>query len=167
MPSLESKMSNNEAAERKNIVDMDLLYSDIRTFKARALEELRRAKRYATFVSLVMIDLSHVDSNDEIENFGNFDDFILSARKLVRSSIRESDLVTTSSRHLILVLLLDTPKEGASALSERLKKNLRYFMCNNIKSPLNWRVPTREYYFPGDADNKFSIQTFFDQIGES
>jgi GGDEF domain-containing protein len=160
-------MKINMPKERINTPDMDLIYKDIRTFKVRALEELRRAKRYATFVSMLLIDLSHVDSDSEIENFGNFDDFILSVRKLVRNSIRESDLITTSSRHLILILLLDTPKEGASALSERLKKSLRYFMCNNIRSPLNWRVPTKEYYFPSDPGDSFSIQAFFDQIAES
>ncbi len=152
--------------ERDNILDMDKTYSDPLAFKTRALEELRRAKRYATFVSLVSVDLSHVDSQNEIQNFGGFDDFMNSLRKLIRGSIRETDLVSNFDRRKVFILLMDTPREGASVLSDRLRKILRYFMCNNIRSPLNWRVPIKEYYFPSSTGEDFSIQSFLDQIGE-
>jgi GGDEF domain-containing protein len=155
------------AKKNKNIADMDLFYSDLRTFKARAQEEIRRAKRYATFVSMVSLDLTHIDVDNEIENFGNFDDFMESTKKLIRNSIRDTDLLSTSNRHKILILLMDTPKEGASALASRLKKTLRYFICNNIKSPLKWRVPSKEYCYPTSSSDEQNVQFLLDQIVDS
>jgi hypothetical protein len=143
--------------------EMDRIYGDPQAFKARAMEEIRRAKRYATFVSLVAVDMAHVDSADELENFGNLGDFMTSLRKLIRVSIRETDLLSIADASKVLILLLDTPREGALALSERLKKSLRYFMCNNIKSPLNWRVPIKEYSFPNAPDAELDIIAFLEQ----
>jgi hypothetical protein len=152
------------AKKRDDKFEMDRLYNDPQAFKARALEEIRRAKRYATFVSLVAVDMAHVESPDELENFGNFGDFMASMRKLVRISVRESDLVSVAGAGKLLILLLDTPREGALSLAERLKVTLRYFMCNNIKSPLNWRVPIKEYSFPNTPDDEPDIMAFLDQV---
>lgn len=146
-------------------VTIDKLYSNALAFKARTQEELKRAKRYATFVSLISVDLAHVDSSDEIQNFSGFDEFITSLRRLIRNSVRETDLLSDFDRQKVYILLLDTPREGASTLADRLRKILRYFMCNNIRSPLNWRVPIKEYYFPSPSGEEFNIQAFLDQIG--
>jgi GGDEF domain-containing protein len=152
------------AKKRDDKYEMDRLYSDPQAFKARALEEIRRAKRYATFVSLVAIDMGHIDSIDEVENFGNLNDFMVSLRKLIRVSIRETDLLSIAGSGKILILLLDTPREGALSLSERLKVTLRYFMCNNIKSPLNWKVPIKEYSFPNAPEDEQDIVSYLDQV---
>ena len=149
---------------RDEKIEMDKLYSDPRAFKVRALEEVRRAKRYATFVSLVAVDMGHIDSADDVENFGNLNDFMVSMRKLIRVSVRETDLLSIANAGKILILLLDTPREGALALSERLKVTLRYFMCNNVKSPLNWKVPIKEYSFPNAPEDEQDIVSFLDQV---
>jgi hypothetical protein len=134
--------------------DVDCMYNDIVIFKTRVLEEIKRARRYASFVSLISVDFSHIDSVGEIEKFTNFEDFMASMRKFVRRSVRETDLISSTSQHRILILLVETPIEGAMVVSGRLKKTLRYFLCDNIKSPLNWRVPIKEYNFPAaQADN--------------
>ena len=143
---------------------IEKIYSDPQAFKARALEEIKRSKRYATFVSMVSVDLSHIDNVDEIENFASFDEFMTSVRTLVKNSIRETDLVSDSNRHKVLLLLMDTSKEGALALAQRLKKTLRYFICGNIRSPINWRVPIKEYSFPSGTGDDFNIQSFLDKI---
>ena len=145
---------------------MEKFYNDPLTFKARAQEELKRAKRYATFVSIVSMDLSHINIVSDIQNFSNFDDFISSFRRLIKGSIRETDLLGISDRRRILILLVDTPKEGATALVERLKTTLKYFMANNIKSPLNWRIPMKEYCFPTSTLDDTSIQSFLDKISD-
>jgi diguanylate cyclase (GGDEF)-like protein len=143
---------------------MDKLYGDIRAFKIRAQEELRRARRYAAFVSLISMDLSHVDGKGDIENFAGLDEFMKSLRQLVRSSIRDTDIIGSSGGKRLLLLLIDTPLEGAEVLSERLQKSIRYFMCNNIKSPLNWRVPMKRYCFPGTPGEEINIQSVLEII---
>ncbi len=143
---------------------MERFYNDPLAFKARAQEELRRAKRYATFVSIVSLDLSNIDAVRDIENYDNYDEFISSFRKLIRGSIRETDLLSISNRHRIFILLVDTPKEGASALMKRLKNTVKYFLANNIRSPLNWRIPMKEYCFPTPSGDNISIQALLDNL---
>lgn len=140
------------------------MYSNPEIFRARATEEIRRAKRYLTFISLVLMDVSHINSSGEIENFPNLNQFHISLQDLVRKSIRETDLISSDGFGKIAILLIETPKEGAMAFSERLKKTVRYFLCNNTRSPVNWRVLTRESYFPGSTGENNSILSVLDSI---
>ena len=126
-------------------------------FKTRAMEEIQRVKRYPSFVSLLSLDLSHIRSDDELENFEDLEKFYGALRKLVEESIRETDLISDTYGGKIAILLIETPKNGASILSERLKKSIKYFLCNNTKSPLNWRVSTRESCFPSSNDEEKSF----------
>ena len=141
------------------------MYNNLEIFRARATEEIRRAKRYPTFISLVLLDVSHINSSGEIENFSNLDQFYMSLQDLVKKSIRETDLISSNGSGKIAILLIETPSEGATAFSERLKKTVKYFLCDNTKSPVNWRVPTRESYFPGSTGEDDSILGVLDTIG--
>ncbi len=148
-------------------LDMEKFYNDPSTFKARAQEEIRRCKRYATFVSMVALDLSHIDAVDDIESSTSFDEFISSFRKLIKSSIRETDLMSMSSGRKILILLVDTPREGAAALIERLGNILKYFMAGNVKSPLNWHLPMQEYCFPTSENDEDNFVKFLEKMSDS
>jgi GGDEF domain-containing protein len=152
------------AKKDKVSFDMERIYNDPLAFKARAQEELRRAKRYATFVSIVSMDLSNIDAVSDIEKYDNYDEFISSFRKLIKGSIRETDLLSISNRRRIFILLVDTPKDGASALIKRLKNTIKYFLADNIRSPLNWRIPMKEYCFPTSTGKDVSIQAFLDKL---
>jgi len=143
---------------------MDSLYGDIKAFRIRAQEELRRARRYAAFVSLISMDFSGIDPVTDIEHFAGFDQFMKSLRQLVRSSVRDTDIIGSTGAEKMLLLLVDTPREGAEALADRLEKTMRYFMCDNIKSPLNWRIPMRQYSFPGMPGEEFNLQTVLEII---
>ncbi len=133
------------------------MYNNNDYFKARALEEIQRAKRYPSFVSLLSFDLSHINSENELENFDSLDNFLNAIKELVGKSIRETDLVSSISGGKIAILLLETPKDGAVILSNRLKKSIKYFLCNNTKSPLNWRVFSQECCFPGPKSEENSF----------
>jgi GGDEF domain-containing protein len=135
------------------------MYRNNDYFRNRAMEEVQRVKRYPSFVSLLSLDLSHISSNDELENFENLENFYDAIRKLIEKLVRETDLISNIYNGKLAILLLETPKNGAMILSDRLKKSIKYFLCNNTKSPLNWRVPSKESCFPGgntDEDNFLS-----------
>jgi GGDEF domain-containing protein len=149
---------------RQDTNDMDKLYGDTGAFKIRAQEELRRARRYAAFVSLISMDLSHIDPEGDLENFTGLDEFMKSLKHLVRSSIRDTDVIGSARGKKLFLLLIDTHLEGARALSERLQKTIRYFMCGNIKSPLNWRVPMEHYCFPGIPDQPSNLESILEII---
>ena len=142
----------------------DNIYSNSALFKARAIEEIKRARRYSSFLSLISVDLSHIDTVGEMEKFTNFEDFMSSMRKFVRKSIRETDLISCTPQKHIWILLVETPTEGAMVVSGRLKKTIRYFLCDNIKSPINWRVPIKEYNFPTNLGDNGGIMAAINEI---
>jgi GGDEF domain-containing protein len=144
-------------ATNTSLFDSESMYNNLEIFKARATEEIKRARRYPTFISLLLLDVSHVNSSGEIENFSDLNQFYISLRDLVKKSVRETDLISSNGSGKIAILLIETPREGALAFSERLKKSVRYFLCNNTRSPVNWRVPTKESYFPGSTEEDNSI----------
>jgi diguanylate cyclase (GGDEF)-like protein len=133
-------------------------------FKMRAMEEIQRAKRYPSFVSLLSIDLSHIDSGENLENFESIDKFYKALKELIGKSIRETDLVSDIYGGKLAILLIETPISGAQILSERLKKSLKYFLCNNTKSPLSWKVPSRETCFPSSENDEYSLLKALDEI---
>ena len=133
-------------------------------FKIRAMEEIQRVKRYPSFVSLLSIDLSHINSNEELENFDSLDKFFTAIRELVGKSVRETDLISDIHDGKLAILLIETPKSGAVVLTERLKDSIKYFLCNNTKSPLNWRVPSSEVCFPGSNGDENSFLNALESI---
>lgn len=126
-------------------------------FRIRAREELQRVRRYPSFVSLLSFDLSHIDTSDEIENFETLEQFYSALKDLIAHSIRETDLISDIRNGKIAILLLETPREGAEILLDRLKKSVRYFLCNNTKSPANWRVPSKETSYPDQNKDENSF----------
>ncbi len=133
-------------------------------FKNRAMEEVQRVKRYPSFVSLLSLDLSHITSEEELENFENLGKFYGALRELIEKSIRDTDLISDIYGGKIAILLIETPKNGALILSERLKESIKYFLCNNTKSPLNWRVPSRESSFPSPNNDEKSFINAVNEI---
>ncbi|UCC78500.1 MAG: diguanylate cyclase [Candidatus Zixiibacteriota bacterium] len=133
-------------------------------FKNRALEEIQRVKRYPSFVSLLSLDLSHIDSDEELENYDTLEKFYRALRELIKNSVRETDLISNIYGGKIAILLVETPKKGALVLSERLKKSIKYFLCDNTKSPLNWRISSKENSFPGPNNDEDNFITALDEI---
>jgi GGDEF domain-containing protein len=140
------------------------MYRNNDYFKARAMEEVRRVKRYPSFVSLLSIDLSHISSIDELENFKDLENFYAAVKELIEKLVRETDLISDIYGGKIAILLLETPRRGARALSDRLKKSIKYFLCSNTKSPLNWRVPSKESCFPGSNGDENSFISAIKEI---
>lgn len=128
---------------------------------------MRRARRYPTFLSMVILDISHINSESEIENFKNLEQFHDNLANLVSRSVRDTDLISRPAFGRIAILLQETAREGAYTLLERLKKAVKYFLCNNTKSPVNWRVPSRESFFPGSRGNGNDLLTVLNEMGGS
>lgn len=140
------------------------MYDDPALFRNRAMEEIKRARRYPTFVSMILLDISHINSSSEIENFENLEQFYSNLLGLVGRSVRDTDIISPLSGGRIAILLVETPQEGTYALLERLKKTVKYFLCNNTKSPANWRVPSKESFFPAIRGNSRDLLTALDDL---
>lgn len=151
-------------ATEKDPLELDTMYNNLDLFRARIEEEIKRARRYPTFISLVYVDVSHVSSPQEIENFLEIEKFHASLRNLIRKTIRETDLLSSDGSGKIAILLLETAREGATAFSKRLKKTIKYFLANNTVSPVNWRVPIAESCFPDSRGKDEGLLNLLDSM---
>jgi len=97
-----------------------------RSFHERMREETARARRYGKPLSLIFCDIDHFKQlNDQ---FGHplGDEILRRVAELLRGSddgpdrLRESDIVARYGGEEFVVLLPETPKEGAKVKAERL-----------------------------------------------
>jgi len=129
---------------------LDKLYNSSENFISRANQELRRAQRYLDFISYLSVDTSHLDNN-ELGDTRAGNDFYRKLRRHIRTSIRQTDIISGFNNGKICILLVDTSGEGASIVSDRLQENIRYFLHEIINSPKNWKVEIKSACFPTDS----------------
>ncbi len=85
-------------------------------------KEIKRAKRYQTDLSCMMIDLDHFKKiNDSLGH--NFGDFVLKEfAKSIESNIRASDISIRYGGEEFIIILPNTNKEGALQSAENIRK---------------------------------------------
>jgi diguanylate cyclase (GGDEF)-like protein len=135
---------------------LDKLYNSNDNFISRASQELKRAQRYLDFLSYLSIDMSHL--NDvEFESSHSGNDFYRKLRRHIRTSVRQTDILSGFNNGKICILLLDTPGEGAMIVGNRLQDSIRYFLHEVINSPKNWKVEIKSNCFPTDTATPASV----------
>jgi len=135
---------------------LDKLYDSNDNFISRASQELKRAQRYLDFLSYLSIDMSHLnDTEFDASHSGN--DFYRKLRRHIRTSVRQTDILSGFNNGKICILLLDTPGEGAMIVGNRLQDSIRYFLHEVINSPKNWKVEIKSNCFPTDTATPASV----------
>jgi len=114
---------NNDLKSNIFIDDITLLYNN-RYLNIRLDEEMKRAKRYTQFLSIVLISVdvlteeikkSGIESvGEKLRRFGNF----------IRANLRDTDILSQVKPGVLALILPETNIEGASSLSERLKEQI-------------------------------------------
>jgi hypothetical protein len=85
---------------------------------------------------------------------------------LILKSVRETDLVSGVQDQRLLLLLSETPKEGAKSLAKRLGERVKYYISNAIKTPPGWQVPMNIFSYP-DRKGKDKFLGFIQEITQS
>lgn len=102
-----------------------------RYFQQRCKEEIKRAKRYNKVLSLVMWDIDHFKQVND--NFGHLTgDLVLKEiTGIFKKSYRQGiDLIGRYGGEEFVMLLPDTPLEGAVIMCERLRRKVeKYAFC--------------------------------------
>lgn len=135
---------------------LDKLYDSNDNFISRASQELKRAQRYLNFLSYLTIDTSHLN-NTEFDGSHSGNDFYRKLRHHIRTSVRQTDILSGFNNGKICVLLVDTPGEGAIIVGDRLQDSIRYFLHEVINSPKNWKVEIKSTCFPTDTATPASV----------
>jgi diguanylate cyclase (GGDEF)-like protein len=95
-----------------------------RFFELRIMEEIERARRFGTGMSVIMADIDHFKRlNDE---FGHLlgDEVLRQVSSLFHQQVRKIDVVCRYGGEEFAILLSQTSKEQALTVAEKLRKNV-------------------------------------------
>lgn len=116
----------DEAEQLRNFSMIDELTGlfNRRYLKERFQEEMKQAQRHNYPLACLMIDIDYFKEIND--TFGHLlgDKILAGIARLIRSSLRASDVVGRYGGEEFIVLLPQTDKPGALSAAEKLRKNL-------------------------------------------
>lgn len=99
--------------------------ANLRAFRARLDEEVKRARRYRTQLTCVMADMDHLKPvNDELGHAAG-DRAIAAVAAVIRAELRETDFGARYGGDEFVILLPHTGPEHGRVLAERICDRLR------------------------------------------
>ena len=84
--------------------------------------EIKRAERYGTTFSLLMMDIDDFKKINDTEGHLKGDEILVNLAKITEASIREADTVFRYGGEEFVVILPETDMEGAKIIAERIRK---------------------------------------------
>ncbi len=123
-------------------------------FVWRAEQELKRAERYSSFVSLVTFECVPVSHNWD-------EGLKKKVAEVLERSVRETDIVGISDFSRLALLLVETPRHGAERAAERIATQLlEICLKEKGKSKLEIKILT----FPEDPQGKESFLSTIEKM---
>ncbi|HOD65110.1 MAG TPA: hypothetical protein PLR32_02885 [candidate division Zixibacteria bacterium] len=117
--------------------------------------ELKRAERYSVFVSLVVFDLSFLENH-----LGpGASSVVHSLSQEARRNVREIDVVSVMDGCKLVLLLPETPRQGAEIASRRVSEILRDRLSRDNSAAAEKIIPLEMASYP-DAAGARTIRDF-------
>jgi len=146
-----------KAEELKRISTMDPLtqLANRRSFEERLLEEVQRAKRHESPLSLVMVDLDDFKRVNDQYGHPAGDEVLRITARILRQTIRTIDVACRYGGEEFAIILPQTTKPGAAVIAERICTELRKLDLP-VQPADRWLKVTGSLgvaCFPEDADS--------------
>jgi len=116
-------------------------------FNERLLDEVDRAKRYGSKISLLICDIDHFKNINDSYGHPVGDEVLKWIGTIFRNKLRKTDTVARYGGEEFAIILLDTEKDKAFEIAE----NLRHTIA--------------ESFFPGDGDIHVNISIGISSFG--
>ncbi len=128
------KLENEkERLERLAITDYLTGVYNIRYFYHRLEEEFSRAERYGHPISCIMLDIDHFKKINDLYGHRMGDLVLREFAQLVRRHVRKSDVFARYGGEEFIILLPQTPLDGAEKEAARLRLFIREHAFKGIK----------------------------------
>jgi diguanylate cyclase (GGDEF)-like protein len=114
----------NERLERAATSDALTGLPNRLSFQSTLTRELRRAERYGSMFSLVMMDIDWFKRINDTRGHQAGDATLVEVARLLASAMRDTDLCARWGGEEFVVLLVGTPLAGAKIAAERLRKEI-------------------------------------------
>jgi diguanylate cyclase (GGDEF)-like protein len=147
-----------------NIDEVTSVYSR-RYFNARLAEELNRARRYGSMLSLLLIDLDNFKTVNESDGHLQGDAILRRLGRLLRDSTRQTDAPCRFGGDEFAILLPQTNREEALATAERIRSaaaGIRVHGKAGRLEPLTLSIGGAT--FPADCEEPEELIALADQM---
>ena len=132
--------SSNEQLEELLVLDEKTGLSNFRHFQRRLREEWRRAERYGTDLSLVMLDLDDFKRVNDTHGHPAGDRSLQEFAMLVAGGARTTDLAARYGGEEFAVILPHTSGTMALRVAERIRQAVRQFVFLEDEHPTRLTV---------------------------
>ena len=126
-----------------------------RYFQARLEEEIQRAMRYHTTVSLILFDIDHFKKFNDTYGHQQGDIVLVEVAKLVKQTVRDTvDIPARYGGEEFTVILPETDSKGAQLVAERLRKTVESYAFPGQDQALRVTISLGIATFPDHASNR-------------
>jgi len=101
----------------------------------RLAHEMERARRYATPLALLMVDLDHFKDINDTHGHLVGDEALREVARLLQSGVRNVDIVARYGGEEFAIVLPETSNEGAVAFAERVRERVAEHVFANERLP--------------------------------
>jgi two-component system cell cycle response regulator len=118
----------------------------------RLSEELHRAREHQRPISVLFCDLDHFKGYNDTRGHSAGDAVLREVAHVIEQSVRNIDIAARYGGEEFVVLLVETGREAALAVAERIRERIRAagFTANDV--PLTVSIGVAGY--PDDADRR-------------
>lgn len=109
-----------------------------RYFDERLSDEVDRASRYGESLSLVMCDIDHFKRVNDDYGHPVGDEVLRWVADIFRKSLRKADMISRYGGEEFAIILLNTGREQASAIAEKLRRGIEesHFLYRESRIPI-------------------------------
>lgn len=126
-----------------------------RYFQARLDEEIMRAKRYHTTVSLILFDIDHFKKFNDTYGHQQGDIVLIESAKLIKQAVRDTvDIPARYGGEEFTIILPETDAKGAQLVAERLRKTVEAYDFPGQGKALKVTISLGIASFPDHASTK-------------
>lgn len=153
-----------EKARLYNLATIDGLTGLVvrRHFQSKMEEEFRRARRYNKPLSYLMTDIDHFKKFNDTYGHQTGDAVLREVAKIVRKSVRETDIAARYGGEEFCVILPETEPDGAVQFAERLRQSVEAATFigaqgEELKVTISIGVSSIPYTNPETADDMIKL----------
>ena len=132
----------------------------------RLSHEMERARRYATPLALLMVDLDHFKDINDTHGHLVGDEALREVARMLQSAVRNVDIVARYGGEEFAIVLPETSNEGAVAFAERVRERVAEHVFANERLP-SMRITVSVGVASVPATGIESVEDFFARSDEA
>jgi diguanylate cyclase (GGDEF)-like protein len=148
-----------EAVKNLSLTDEMTNLHNYRSFISRLKEEINRAKRNKSDISLVILDIDHFKNYNDTLGHQAGDEALREVGKVLRKTVRDEDIVSRYGGEDFCIIFPGIAKEGITSLCERIRIKIEKhkFYKEKVQPTGMLTISLGGASFPKDANDMHTL----------